>query len=62
MCVCLDGAGARATSALTYSPTDLGDRRDALWDFFDPERSALHCEAVAATAGGTAQGRLRDED
>lgn len=60
MCVCLDGAGARATSALT--PTDLGDRRDALWDFFDPERSAFHCEAVAATAGGTAQGRLRDED
>lgn len=41
-------------------PTDLSDRGDALWDFFEPKRSALHCEAVAATAGGATQRRSGD--
>lgn len=36
-------------------PTDLSDRGDTLWDFLDPKRSTLHCEAVAAAAGGASQ-------
>lgn len=54
---------AVAARALTScrSVTDLGDSRDTLGDFFDPKRSALHREAVAAAAGGASQRQLRDE-
>lgn len=41
-------------------PTDLCDRGHTLWDFFEPKRSALHREAVAATAGGATQRQLRE--
>lgn len=37
-------------------PTDLGDSGDALWDHFEPKRSALHRQAVAAATGGASQG------
>lgn len=36
-------------------PSHLSGRRDALWDLSEPERSTLHCEAVAATARGAFQ-------
>lgn len=42
-------------------PTDLCDGGDALGDFFDPQRAALHREAVAAAAGGASGGWTRDE-
>lgn len=41
-------------------PTDLSHREDTLWDFFEPKRSALHREAVAAAAGRASHGQLRD--
>lgn len=41
--------------------TDLCDGGDVLRDFFDPERPALHREAVAAAAGGTSCGRPGEE-
>lgn len=37
-------------------PTDLSDGGDALWDLFEPKRSALHRQAVAAATGGASQG------
>lgn len=37
-------------------PTDLSDSGDALWDLFEPKRSALHRQAVAAATGGACQG------
>lgn len=46
---------------LLTGPTDLCKRGDTLWDFFDPERSTLHREAVAAAAGGASQRRAEGE-
>lgn len=56
-----------AGSALIYHikavdwPADLSDRGDTLWDFFEPQRAALHSEAVAAAAGGTSRRRRWEE-
>ena len=57
----LQGTDSWCAYSLLDRPTDLCERRDAPRDFSDPQRSTLHREAVAATAGGARQTRLRDE-
>lgn len=41
--------------------TDLGERGDTLWDFFDPNRSTLHSEAVASAASWASQPPLGEQ-